>query len=182
MQEPQFIASVWKFVHAPAHRVVPVAQPHTPALHWVAPMHLLVQKPQLSGSLAVSAQLLSAHCVVPVGQVATHAPEAQYGVAPEQTVPQAPQFIASDILLTQASPQPVSGALQTHAPAWHVERLLQSLLHAPQFFGSVCPLKHADTVELGKRQEICGNAHVAPEPPEPRVPPAGLPPFVAMPP
>jgi hypothetical protein len=93
-----------------------------------------------------------------------------------------PQFIASDILLTQASPQPSSGALHVHVPAWHVERLLQILLHAPQFFGSVCPLKHWETVELGRRQEICGNEHVAPEPPEPGVPPAGFPPFVAMPP
>jgi len=77
MHPPQFIGSVLKLVHAPLQSVVPVVQPHTPALHWVEPVHLLVQKPQLSGSVIVSAQLLSAHIDVPVGQVATHAPEAQ---------------------------------------------------------------------------------------------------------
>jgi hypothetical protein len=42
-------------------------------------------------------------------------------------------------------------------------------------------LKHADNVELGKRHEICGNAQVAPLPPEPGEPPAGLPPLLMPP-
>jgi len=86
-----------------------------------------------------------------------------------------PQFLASDVVLTHALLQFLSVPVQVQVPDWQVERSGQTLLHVPQFFASVWPLKHDDTVELGSRQEICGNAHVAPVlplPPELTEPPA----------
>lgn len=176
MHAPQFSESVRKFVHAPWQRVVPNVQPHAPRLHCVEPVHLFVQKPQLSGSLIVSAQLLSGHCIRPVGHVATQAPAAQYGVAPEHALPHVPQFFASEVVFTQTLLQFLSVPVQVQVPASHVERSGQTLLQVPQFFSSVCPSKHDVMVELGSRQEIWGNAHVAPVP-LPPLPPAGLPPL-----
>ncbi|MEO8903811.1 MAG: hypothetical protein ABI488_16010 [Polyangiaceae bacterium] len=49
--------------------------------------------------------------------VAPHTPDAQNGVVAEQTVPQAPQFMGSDCVLTQVVPHVVNGAAHAHCDA-----------------------------------------------------------------
>jgi hypothetical protein len=55
--------------------------------------------------------------ISPAAQVAEQARAEQNGVAPEQTVPQAPQLFGSEALLTQASLQASRGAMQAQVPA-----------------------------------------------------------------
>jgi hypothetical protein len=91
----------------------------------------------LSGSVIVSAQLLSGHCIVVPGHVATRAPAAQYGGAAPPTLPHAPQFFASDVVFTHTLLQFFSVPVHVHAPDWHVDNSGQTLLQVPQFFASV---------------------------------------------
>ncbi len=82
-------------------------------------------------------------------------PAWQSGVAPEQTVPHAPQFIGSLDISAHAPLQAVSPCWQPHDPAVHVEPVGHVVPHAPQFAPSfdvsmhaiphcVSPTAHAD--------------------------------------
>jgi hypothetical protein len=60
-----------------------------------------------------------------------------------QILPQAPQFEVSLLVSTQAAPQVVLvPQAEVQAPFSHTCSVLQSLPHAPQFFGSDFWLTH----------------------------------------
>jgi hypothetical protein len=96
-----------------------------------------LQEPQLTGSVNRFAQELP-HAISLLAQVAEQRPPEQKGVAPEQAVPQAPQFIGSEVLLTQASPQAESGDMHAHAPDEQDWLAPHFLRHMPQLLKSVC--------------------------------------------
>jgi hypothetical protein len=80
-------------------------------------------------------------------QVKEHAAARQAALAlatSRQVVPQAPQFVASVAVFTQAEPQAVRPVVQvsTHAPLLHTRPAAQALLHAPQWAGLLRMSRH----------------------------------------
>jgi hypothetical protein len=65
-----------------------------------------------------------------------HAPFAQYGVAPEHTVPQAPQLLGSTPRSTHVPLHAKVPSGQPQEPPLHTWPAAQRLPHAPQLFGS----------------------------------------------
>ena len=105
-------------------------------------------------------------------------PALQTGVEPEQVVPQVPQFLVSEFVLTQLPipkpppkkpPRPwvhcVSPEGQVHVPPTHARPPGQAVPHEPQLRLSVCKLEHVvmfpkknmlvqDVVPLGQPPQV----------------------------
>ena len=125
---------------------------------------------------------------MPTGQVATHVRCEQNGVAPEQTLPQAPQFIASDTGLTHAVPHASSPPVQAQALLTQVCPTPQRVLHMPQWLKSVvvvtqtlpqlvCPLAQDDDLPAEPPVGLVP----ALAPPEPALPALGVLPLPELP-
>jgi hypothetical protein len=69
--------------------------------------------------------------------VAEQIPEEQNGAVVAQTLPQVPQFIASDWLFTQPLLQAARGAAHAQAEAWQLVPAAQTLPQIPQLASSV---------------------------------------------
>jgi len=127
------------------------------------PAHGLLQKPQFSGSVLVSEQLLP-HCVSVPAQVAEHVLCEQSGVAPEQTVPQLPQFAGSDAAFTHSEAHAFNPAPQVHMLPAQTWPAAQACAQLPQLPISVAVSTHF------AEQLVCPTPHVAPAPPAPPEP------------
>ena len=104
--------------------------------------HALPHLPQLSGSLARSAQPL-AHAISPPAQL--HAPSTQVVPLPH-AVPQAPQSWSSEVTSTQPplqSVRPVGHPPVVHMPSAHTLPDGQATLQPPQLSGSLVSSRHA---------------------------------------
>jgi hypothetical protein len=110
--EPQLAVLIIVLMQAPPHSAFGAAQPHDPLVHAVPPVQALLQKPQLVGSEARIAQL-GPHFSSPAAQLLVHAP-CEQTCSWAQTVPQLPQFKASDVVLTQAMPHALRPPAHTH--------------------------------------------------------------------
>jgi hypothetical protein len=113
-------------------------------------------------------------------QVKEHAAARQAALAlatSRQVVPQAPQFVASVAVFTQAEPQAVRPVVQvsTHAPLLHTRPAAQALLHAPQWAGLLRMSRHTPpqfVSPLGQRSsqrpplQTSPSPHETPQPPQ----------------
>jgi hypothetical protein len=136
---PQFELSFTRSTHTPLQVVCPVGQPQALLTQACPPEHGLPQKPQLSASLAVSVQPVP-HCVVSIGQLATHIVWWQYGMPAWHIVPQAPQLAPSDARFTHLSPHGVRPPVHVHMPAVQLCPVPHFLPHIPQLLKSVAVL------------------------------------------
>lgn len=81
-------------------------------------------------------------------------PLAQYGVAPEHTVPHAPQLLGSTTRSTHVPPHANVPIGQPHDPPLHTWPGAQRLPHAPQLFTSSLTGMHVppqSTMPVGQR-------------------------------
>jgi hypothetical protein len=135
------------------HALVPVGQPHTPAVH-VSPFgQTLPQVPQCCGSVCKSAQALPHIVAVPQSQTPdTHEP------AP-QSFPHVPQFLGSSDKFAQPAPfgQMTSFAPHVHLPLTHVAPAPHALPHAPQLFTSL--VKSAQPPPPLQSTSFAGHVH-----------------------
>jgi hypothetical protein len=130
-QAPQWLGSIavstqavpqsfWPGGHAqlPETQLVPLVQtaPHAP--QWESSLFRSTHEPLQS--------------VSPAEQDAAHAPLLHTGAAPEQAVPQPPQFFGSADTFVQTSPHRRVPAGHTQAPPLHVSLARQLVPHAPQ--------------------------------------------------
>jgi hypothetical protein len=136
-QAPQLALSKSRLVQMPLHIVPPAPQPLPPPLQ--VPLTQVVPAPQTfpqAPQLAASVDVLT-HAVPQRVWPATHAlhvPFTQYGVAPLQTRPQAPQLPVSVLRSAQRPLQhdlPLALQLFPHAPQFGSDlRSLHTPLHA----------------------------------------------------
>jgi hypothetical protein len=134
LHEPQWLGSVWRFVHtfAPQYVSPDVGQPHAPLVQLSTGAHALPHVPQFF-----------VPCVV-------HVP-AQQSWPLEHALPDEPQWFGSVCRLAQTSlPQYVSPAVwHTQVPALHVSTDAHELPQPPQFARSVFSLTHVVPQALG---------------------------------
>jgi hypothetical protein len=117
-QPPQFVGSVIVLVQTPAHTASPGSHAHVPARHVCALRQAAPHAPQFFSSAFVSMQA-PPHGESPTPHVAAQVPALQSGVAPEQTVPHAPQFCGSLDRSTHLFAQSVVSAGHVHVPFEH---------------------------------------------------------------
>lgn len=133
--EPQFAALLIVLTHTPLHVVFPAGQPQTPAAQACPPAQTFVQKPQLVGSVARTAQL-ELQFSSPAAHMLEQTPCEQTWPA-VHTLPQAPQFSGSERRLTQLCPHASRPAVHAHRPATQLWLAPHSVPHMPQFLKSV---------------------------------------------
>ena len=107
----------------------------TPLTHFCVLVQALAQVPQFLGLLWRDTQV-EPHLVCPDGQgTATHPPFTQLSPV-GQSLPQAPQFLASVLVLTHAPLQAVRPLKQAHLPLIQAPPVRQAVRHPPQFLAS----------------------------------------------
>jgi hypothetical protein len=143
-------------VHTPLLQVCPLVQarPHMPQLE--------VEVDKLTSQPSEASRLQSAK---PVSHVKRQALEVQEGTEFARVghaVPHVPQFVTSDVVLTQVVPHLVSPPLQTseQVPATHISPLAHVFPQKPQLLTSVCRLRHTP------EHSVVGDAHETLQVPE----------------
>lgn len=128
---PQQTSCDEQVMQVPSRQVmVPNGQPQLPPRQVLSPVQVTSHAPQFALSVPRRTKLLP-HRDSAAGQTQALLEQVAAG---GQALPQLPQWLAFDFVLTQFPPQFVwfEGQVMTQAPFWHVVPLPHSLLHWPQ--------------------------------------------------
>ena len=139
---PQLLTFVFVSTQAPAQTIWPTGHLQAPLKQVWLFMQVAPHVPQLVESLFRSTQA-PPQALSPPAQLAEQTPLLHTGVVPEQTVPQAPQFLGSLVVSTQTPLQFWVSTGQTQLPPLHFWLALQAASHDPQCDGSVGVYTHA---------------------------------------
>src|SRR5262245_37229043 len=129
----------------------------------------------------VTSMQLEPHLVRPAPQLVPHT-ELEQTCPLGHALPHAPQFIASEVMLTHAVPHFVKPAAHWHTPAVHVWPVVHAVVHEPQCASSVCRSTHAPEHEVSPPEQpalpASDETEGPPPPPgeaDPPVPAEGVP-------
>jgi hypothetical protein len=171
---PQLSLSTCVLMHVPLQEFWPGAHPQEPALHVCPFWQVVPQIPQFSWSDFTSTHDPE-HATSGLAQPVAHAPFEHTDVAPEQTVPHAPQFFGSLPVFTHTPPQRVSPAGHVHLLSPHCSVAPHAVVHAPQCAASLVMSTHdcphwvspaLQEVSQPPRLQTAPAAQVTPQPPQ----------------
>jgi hypothetical protein len=127
---PQWLSSLFRSLHVLPHWVTLGSQWHAPASQCMPMLHALLQPPQLKSLLEVTMHDWP-HAVSPCAHFETHLPFEQSSSL-WHTAPHAPQFFASEPILTQVPLHSVFPCRHTQLLSTHVCVDSHSIPHPPQ--------------------------------------------------